>query len=353
MAPPQASQGGVWCCGLKSAGGNASWIEGGSAMAIRVAHIYSGRAPRLEALQAAAGVDVELVLVADSASDQEKAKRFGDCEVLILSARLSNELVKAWPKLRFIQLMSAGFDGIDPKFIQERGIVIANNSVAIAPSVAEHAITLMLAVKRRLIESYKSVQDRKWADKVDREGYTEIGDSTIGIIGLGNIGSRVAQRLKPWGCTLLYHDVVSFPAAREKELGVKRVSLDELLRTSDIVTVHVPLNSRTRHMIGERELSLMKPTAFLINTCRGPVVDEAALYKALTAKKIAGAGLDVLEEEPTPAKNPLLDLENALVTPHVAGTSVGRVHRAARFAIENIKRFASGKKPESLIVIQD
>ena len=322
-------------------------------MALRVAHIYYSRAPRLEALKAAAGKDVELVLAPDDLSDEEKARRCGDCEALILSAHLSNDLVKAWPKLRLIQLLSAGFDGIDPKFIQERGIVIANNSVAIAPSVAEHAITLMLAVKRRLIESWKSVQDRKWVASVNRDGFTEIGESTIGIIGLGNIGSRVAQRLKPWGCTLLYHDVASFPAAREKELGVKRVSLDELLRTSDIVTVHVPLNSRTRHMIGERELGLMKPTAFLVNTCRGPVVDEAALYKVLKEKRIAGAGLDVLEEEPTPAKNPLLDLDNALVTPHVAGTSVERVRRAADFAIENVVRFASGKKPESLIVVQD
>ncbi|MDP3062885.1 MAG: NAD(P)-dependent oxidoreductase [Chloroflexota bacterium] len=323
-------------------------------MATRVAWIMPGGNARFEkALTDAAKPDVELVPVDAGLPDAEKLKLCRDCEIALVAGRLSNEMVKGWPKLRFIQMMSAGFDGIDPKFIQERGVVIANNSAAIAPSVAEHAITLMLAVKRRLIESWKSVQDRKWVASVNRDGFTEIGESTIGIIGLGNIGSRVAQRLKPWGCTLLYHDVVSFSAAREKELGVKRVSLDELLRTSDIVTVHVPLNSRTRHRIGERELGLMKPSAFLVNTCRGPVVDEAALYKVLKEKRIAGAGLDVLEEEPAPAKNPVLDLDNVLVTPHVAGTSVGRVRRAADFAIENVVRFASGKKPESLIVIQD
>ena len=323
-------------------------------MAIRVAwFVYGGDTRFGKMFTDAAKPDVELVPVDVALPDAEKLKLCRDCEVLVMAGRLSNDLVKTWPKLRFIQMMSAGFDGIDPKFIQERGIVIANNSVAIAPSVAEHAITLMLAVKRRLIESHKSVQDRKWVANVNRDGYTEIGESTIGIIGLGNIGSRVAQRLKPWGCTLLYHDVVSFPAAREKELGVKRVSLDELLRRSDIVTVHVPLNGRTRHMIGERELSLMKPTAFLVNTCRGPVVDEAALYKVLKEKRIAGAGLDVLEEEPAPVKNPVLDLENALVTPHVAGTSTGSVRRLTQFTIENVKRFAAGKTPESLIKVQD
>lgn len=323
-------------------------------MPLRVAHIYYSRAGRLEAMAAEAKAkDVELVLVSEEASDEEKLKLCKDCEALILSGKLSNDLVAKWPKLKFIQVLAAGFDGIDPRFIQERGIVIANASVPIAPSVQEHAVLLMLAVKRRVIESWKSVQDRKWASAVTRDQFTEIGESTIGIIGLGTIGKGVARKLKPWGCTLLYHDIVDFSPALEKELGVTRVPLDELLRRSDIVTVHVPLNRRTRHMISDRELSLMKPTAFLINTCRGPVVDEQALYKALKEKRISGAGLDVLEEEPTPAKNPILDLPNALVTPHVAGTSTGRVRRVAQFAIDNVKRFADGKTPESLIKIQD
>ena len=152
---------------------------------------------------------------------------------------------------------------------------------------------------------------------------TELTGKTVGIVGLGHIGQNVAQRLRGFDTTTLYHNRRTFPPSLEQQLNVQKVPLDRLLSSSDIVTLHVPETHSTRGMISHRELSLMKPTAVLINTCRGPVVDEAALYQALKEGRIAAAGLDRLEEEPTPRDNPLLDMENVVITPHW-GVAPGR-----------------------------
>jgi len=148
---------------------------------------------------------------------------------------------------------------------------------------------------------------------------------------------------------VLYHDILTFSAELEAELSVKRASFEEILRTSDIVTLHVPLTPQTLKMVGSRELDMMKASAILINTSRGPVVDEAALYEALKSGRIAGAGLDVLEQEPTPSDNPILDLANVVVTPHMAGASHERIHREAAFAYGNIRRAIAGQPPESVV----
>ena len=168
-------------------------------------------------------------------------------------------------------------------------------------------------------------------------------------MGLGHIGREVARRLSGWDAELLYYDAVAAPAEVEERLGVRQTTLDELLRAADVVTLHVSLNPATRHLIGERELRLMKPSAILVNTCRGPVVDEEALCRALAAGWIAGAGLDVLEAEPARPDNPLLDMPNVLVTPHVGGSSVQRVRRATEFALANVERVLAGEPPLSLV----
>ena len=181
----------------------------------------------------------------------------------------------------------------------------------------------------------------------------EITNKTVGIVGLGRIGKHVAKRLKGFDTVTIYYDILDMPVEVQRELNAEPVSLEELLDRSDIVTLHVPLTRKTRGMIGERELEMMKPAAYLISTCRGPVVDEKALYWALMNGRIAGAGLDVMEQEPTPVDNPLFELDNVVITPHTAGFSHETNLRAAEFAYSNIVRVIAGKPPESLITPDD
>jgi phosphoglycerate dehydrogenase-like enzyme len=210
----------------------------------------------------------------------------------------------------------------------------------------------MVSVYRKMHLQFQAVKNRQWAGDI-REKWLpqayELTDKTVGIVGLGRIGQRVARRLQGWDCRLIYHDVAKFPPGLEEALHITRVPLDELLRTADIITLHVPLNRRTKGMISDREFGLMKPTAVLINACRGPVVDEAALIRALKAQKILGAGLDVLEDEPTSTNNPLLDMDNVLVTPHLAALAQESFEKSRAFAAHNAARVAQGEEPESVV----
>ncbi|MDP7091148.1 MAG: NAD(P)-dependent oxidoreductase, partial [Dehalococcoidia bacterium] len=165
----------------------------------------------------------------------------------------------------------------------------------------------------------------------------------------GNIGRQVARRLSGFDCEILYHDIVELMPGRDQELGAQAVDLDHLLRVSDIVTLHVPLNSSTRGMMGAREFGLMKKTAIFINTCRGPVHNEADLIKAIQDGEIAGTGLDVLEEEPTDPNNPLLSMPTATVTPHWAGGTGEGNERAVVFALSNLERLAEDRKLLSVV----
>jgi len=172
----------------------------------------------------------------------------------------------------------------------------------------------------------------------------------VGIVGLGHIGKQVARMLRGWETTTLYHDVLTFPRELERDLKVKRVPLDKLLKASDIVTLHVPHTRQTHHLIGEREISLMKPTAILINTCRGGVVDEPALIGALKEKRIAAAGLDVFaRESPPDYDNPLFHMENVLYTPHFAYATAEVFPRATAFAYQNMLRVMRGEEPLSQV----
>jgi phosphoglycerate dehydrogenase-like enzyme len=211
-------------------------------------------------------------------------------------------------------------------------------------------MTLMLSVYRRMMESWTSVLNGTWRIGVDQLPVrTEINGKTIGIIGFGNIGRQVARRLSGFDCEILYHDTVELMPGRDQELGAQAVDLDHLLRVSDIVTVHVPLNSSTRGMMGSREFGLMKKTAIFINTCRGPVHNEAELITALQDGEIAGAGLDVLEVEPTDPNNPLLSIPTAIVTPHWAGGTGEGNERAVVFALSNLQRAAEDRKLLSVV----
>ena len=177
-----------------------------------------------------------------------------------------------------------------------------------------------------------------------RAALYELEGKTVGVVGLGNIGKKVVRRLHGFDVDILYYDIIRLPEHEEDALGVRFVLLDELLKRSDVVTLHVPLSPQTKDDL-ERQLALMKPTAILVNTCRGPVVDEVALHKALITKKIAGAGLDVMADEPPSKDNPLLNVENITITPHTAGPTWENWAKAFRNAFDNILRVHAGRKP--------
>jgi phosphoglycerate dehydrogenase-like enzyme len=304
---------------------------------------------RVDMMLELARPDLELEILPPELSQSEKALRCAHHEIIIIGKRVSMETLLACDKLKFIQLMSAGYDGYDVGALQKRGVQIASNAVAIAPSVAEHTIMLMLAVKRRLVENWLSVQRGHWDAKIKRDEIAELSGSTIGIVGLGYIGQEVAKRLKGWDVNLLYFDAVVAPPDVERALDTRRVMLGELLKESDVITLHIPLTAGTHHLIGGVELRMMKPTAILINTSRGSIVDERALCEALINGWIAGAGLDVLEVEPPSPDSPLLAMENVVMTPHVGGSSIQRVKRSTEFALANVKRVLKGLPPLGLV----
>lgn len=282
--------------------------------------------------------------------DAAQVELLADTDFLILfPGHLNDAVVRQAPRLKLIQLVSAGFDRVNVELCRELGIDVANNGGTNAIDVAEHAICLMLAVYRRLVEMDRHVRNGGWRD-IDsgNSTYTLFG-KTVGLVGMGNIGRQTARRLQGWGCRLLYAD--AFPATPEveAELQLQRVEMDELLQQADVVTLHVPLNEATRGLIGERELGIMKQEAILINTCRGPVVDEPALAQALQTGQIRGAGLDVLVEEPPVLSNPLLGLPNAILTPHSAGVTFDTWARRGEFIFANLQRAWQNQRPLALV----
>lgn len=281
-------------------------------------------------------------------SDKEKADLVQDVEFLVLHpAEISANVLREAKSLRLIQLLTAGYDKIDLRLTKQLGIPVATNGGANAWSVAEHTIALLLALYKRLVHCDKSVREGTWRKPVSGFNTFEAARKTVGLIGMGNIAKKVARRLKAFETNIIYYDIKPAPEI-EKELGCRKVSLDELLREADIITIHVPLLKETHALIGQRELSLIKPTTVFINTSRGEIVDEKALIAALKEKRIAGAGLDVFGTEPITTDNPLLMLDNVVFSPHTAGHSYEGWFRRSSFAWENIKRVAAGQVPLSL-----
>ncbi len=246
--------------------------------------------------------------------------------------------------------MAVGFDNIDVKEATKRGIYVTNTPGVLTETTADFAWTLLMAVARRVVEADKYVRTGRW-----KVGWhpsmlsgRDVYGATIGIVGAGRIGSAVAKRAKGFNMKILYYDVIPRPEL-EKKLGAKRVDLDTLLRESDFVSVHVPLLKATYHLMNEERLKLMKKTAYLINNSRGPVVDEKALYKALKEGWIAGAALDVFEQEPTPVDNPLLTLDNVVVAPHISSASHETRSKMAEMVAENLIAFFEGRTPPNLV----
>ncbi len=254
----------------------------------------------------------------------------------LLTDKIDAEVLEAaGPSLKVVSQMAVGVDNIDIAACTARGIPVGHTPGVVTETTADLAVALMLATARRLIEAAEFLKAGKWETwrPMELTG-VDVHGSTVGIVGLGRIGKAVARRLHGFDCHLLYTQEHPDPDAAA--LGAAFVKLDALLASSDFVTLHCPLNAETRHLIGKAELEKMRPDAILINTSRGPVVDQAALLKALREGVIAGAGLDVTDPEPMRTDNPLLSMPNVVVLPHIGSASIATRTRMAQMAAGNL-----------------
>ena len=285
-------------------------------------------------------------VVPKGASPDEQKTLVSDADFLMVyGAPLHDDVLRASENARLVQLLAAGYDRMNLGLMASLEVPCANNGGANSIAVADHAVLLMLALYKQLIHTDPSTRGGQWNAPITGTNTFEMADKLVGVLGLGNIGRRVARRVQGFEARVQYSDVYPITLEEERELDVTRVSLDELFRTSDILTCHTPLTPQTRHIVNRERLALMKPTAVLINTSRGPVVDEVALIEALQEGRIAGAGLDVFEQEPVDPDNPLLKMDNVVATPHMAGTTWDTWFRRASFAYENMQRVWNGEAP--------
>ena len=254
-------------------------------------------------------------------------------------------------QLKIIANYAVGFDNIDLKAAKKRKIMVTNTPGVLTTAVAEHAVALLFAVARRIVESDKFTREGKYKgwEPMLFLGSDLLG-KTLGIVGLGRIGFEIAKRMSQgFDIKIVYYDLFRNKKA-EKELRIKYLPLKSLLKNADFISLHVPLLPQTRHLIGEKELKIMKKTAFLINTSRGPIIDEKALVRALSKKIIRGAALDVFEFEPKLAPG-LSKLDNVILTPHTASATEETRAKMAEMAAKNIIAGLSGKKPPQLVEI--
>jgi len=279
------------------------------------------------------------------AQEDEICRVIQGADAIIVTAMFpaTQKIIMSADRLKMIAIRSAGFEGSDLKAATEKGVVVTCNPGSNASSVADMTIGLMLAVSKQIAKKDREIRKGIY----NRGGGEDLFRKTVGIIGLGNIGKRLAMRLQGFEVKIIANDIVDYPEFKKK-YNIPYHSKEDLLRMADYVTLHVPLDDSTCLMIGEERLRLMKPTAFLINTARGEVVDEQALYKALTNGWIAGAGLDVFKEEP-PKFRALVELENVVCTPHSAGLSREASYSMAMETVKKIITVFEGKVPENVL----
>jgi phosphoglycerate dehydrogenase-like enzyme len=286
------------------------------------------------------------LLVVSSREREELVRLTGEADfLLVATARVDEELLRAAPRLRLVQHQGVGYDNIDIDACRRAAIPVALTPEGTTIGVAEHTLLLILALFRHLLTLDAAVRRGEWPVWSMRSRSVELAGKTVGLIGFGRIGREVARRARAFDTTIVYHDAVRAPAAGEAELGAVYLSQDDLLRRADVVSLHAPLTPETRGMIGERELRLMQPHAVLINTARGPLVDEPALVRALDEGWIAGAGLDVLAQEPPHPDNPLLTCPNVILTPHVAAGTRDAYRTKMQAVFANMQRVARGEAP--------
>ena len=269
--------------------------------------------------------------------------------LLVLFCPVSKEAIQSLPELRLIGASRAGLENVDVKFATERGIIVHNIKGRNAHAVSDFTVGMILAEARNIARGFHFIKNGIWQKNyVNSEMIPELPEKTIGLIGFGYIGQLVAKKIEGFGVNILVYD----PFVTEdtaKQYKVKKVSLESLLSESDFVSLHARLSEETKNIIGEKELSLMKKTAYLINTARAGLIDEKALFKALNEKNIAGAALDVFWQEPIGEDSQWLTLDNVTLTPHIAGTTREALSKSPYLLIEDINKLLSDKNPQFIV----
>jgi glyoxylate reductase len=296
------------------------------------------------------GCEVEYWAKPERPPREEVLRRVNDKDglVCLLTEKINDELLGAAPKMRIAANVAVGFDNIDVAACTKRGVAATNTPGVLDETTADFAWTLMMAVARRLSEGEALARSGNWKNwNLDQLVGTDVWGKTLGIVGFGRIGRAVARRASGFQMKVIYTDAVRAPEEVEKELKAEFREMNALLAEADFVSVHVPLLPETRGLFGTEKFSRLKPTAFLVNTSRGPVVQEAALVAALEAGKIAGAGLDVYENEPLIHAG--LKRTNVVLAPHIASASLETRTKMASIAAENVVALFAGKRPPNIL----
>jgi glyoxylate reductase len=282
---------------------------------------------------------------------EDLRQQAADCHGLLtlLTDRVDAELLDSTPNLVVVSNMATGFDNIALAAASERSVLVTRTPGVLSETVADFTFALLLAAARRIPEADRYVRAGRWKTwgpsvLLGRDAF----GATLGIVGMGGVGTEVAKRARGFGMRIVYHDPMRKPTL-ERRYRMTFLPLDDLLRESDFVTLHAPLRAETRGLIGRRELGLMKETAVLINTGRGPLVDQGALYEALKSGRIEGAALDVTDPEPISLDDPLLTLENLVIAPHVASASVATRAGMAMLAAKNLLAALGGRMPKDSV----
>jgi D-3-phosphoglycerate dehydrogenase len=318
---------------------------------IQQVYVIQGRSQRdySDCQTALAQLPARVTILPFIATEEEVIARARDAAALVVTySPIGRKVMSALEDLKVVVRTGVGYDVIDIPAATELGVVAVNIPDIWVREVANHTMALLLAWNRKIITLDRNVHAGSWGAGVPGAWTGSLYGETLGIVGLGNIGSALARRLAAFEISVIAHDPY-VDDARFKALGVERVSLETLAERSDYVSVHTLLNAETRHLINEAFLRRMKPTAVLINTARGPVVDERALAQALTEKRLAGAALDVWEQEPVASDNPLLGMDNVIATPHAAFYSSSAVARVPRRCGEEVARALAGQRPLNVV----
>ena len=295
----------------------------------------------------ASGLDLELVRIQATKPDELFPAVAGADALIVQWVKINSAVMDQMPKCRIISRYGIGVDMVDLQAATAHGIVVCNVPDFCIEEVSTHTIAFMLSLNRHLMPHHAHVKSGKWGG-VGGGAPTRLSCQTLGIVALGNIGREVARKASAMGVKVLGYDPYVKPEAAQA-LGVELVGLEELLRRSDYVSLNCPLTAETYHLIGAAQLALMKPTAYLINMARGPVVDQPALCQALAAGVIRGAALDVLEQEPPSPDDPILKLDNVIFTPHLASWTAEAGMQLRRDAARNVTIFLQGQPPRFVV----
>lgn len=281
---------------------------------------------------------------------QEKYDNLTDAEIIVLRLfKINREDIERNKNLKLIQKWGAGYDTIDIVAAGEHDVYVSNSPGANAYAVSELAVLQMLAVYRNLIIQHEAMKKGEWTKTVYTDRSYCILEKVVGLVGCGHIGKDVAKKVQAFGASVQYYDAYRMSEEEEKKLDMKYVEMDELFRTSDIISLHLPLIESTRNIVNKEKIELMKPTAIIVNTSRGGIINEKDLIEALENNRILGAGLDCIENEPVQSGDTILNAPNVTLTPHIGGTSADLLVHMVPLMVDNIMGFENGEEAKYVV----